>query len=470
MRKNLALTLFLALLTVMAPEARSQTRPRRSDQAAPNASPTPSVEPTTSGKTSGRSSLPSKDKLPPGQEKQEEIEEGEVVRIETTLVTVPVSVTDRNGRYIADLQKEDFHIYEDGVEQEVAYFATVEKPFTVVLMLDTSASTWSKLGQIRDAAKAFVEQLRPDDHVMVVSFARGFTVKCEPTSDREKIRKAIESTGKGLSTHLYDAMANLMLKHLNSIQGRKALVLFTDGVDASSNDATYESTVHTAEELDALIYPIRYDTYDPASDTGNSPAPSSTSRLPSILRKIPLPIPIPWPTGGGRSGGSNGSSRADYDRGERYLHDLAELTGGRVYEASKDLRYLQDAFRQIAEELRRQYSLGYYPKQSSQVGERRRIKVHVSQPDLAVRARNSYVYKGSTGPSSTPPATGNEKEGSPSSPVLKKRPFVGGLDDGGTHSSHGARPSGASACENQRPETLVISRGTSSKGKATACQ
>jgi VWFA-related protein len=412
MRKNIALTLFLALLAVLAQVALAQTRPRRADQTTPSPSPSPTISVE-----------------PPGQERQqqEEVGEGEVVRVNTTLVTVPVSVTDRNGRYIADLQKEDFHIYENGVEQEVAYFATVEKPFTVILMLDTSASTWSKLGQIRDAAKTFVEQLRPDDQVMVVSFARGFTVKCEPTIDRQKIRKAIESTGRGLSTHLYDALAKLMQKYLAGIQGRKALVLFTDGVDASSNDATYESTVHTVEELDALIYPIRYDTYDPASDTGGSPTPPSSSRLPSILRKIPLPIP--WPTIGGSSGsgGSNGSSRADYALGERYLHELAELTGGRVYEASKDLRYLQDAFRQIAGELRRQYSLGYYPKQSAQVGERRRIKVHVNQPDLAVRARNSYIYKGSAGASGTTATTANEKEPSPSPPVLQKKPFVSRL-------------------------------------------
>jgi VWFA-related protein len=348
----------------------------------------------------------------------EEVGADDVVRIGTTLVTVPVSITDRDGRYIPDLRKEDFRIYEDGVEQEVAYFAAVEKPFTVVLMLDTSASTWSKLGQIRDAAAAFVEQLRADDRVMVVSFARGFTVKCEATSDRQTIREAIRSTGRGLSTHLYDAVDKLIVKHLNHIQGRKAIVLFTDGVDASSNDATYESTVREVEELDALIYPIRYDTYDPASDNGSgSPVPQSGSRLPSILRRLP----IPWPTNGGggsSGGGSNGSSRADYARGERYLHELAELTGGRVYEANRDLSYLQAAFSHIAEELRRQYSLGYYPKQQGQAGERRRIRVRVRQADLAVRTRDSYIYKYAPGPDTTAQEPAQPPE---SAPVLKKK-------------------------------------------------
>ncbi|MDQ3816774.1 MAG: VWA domain-containing protein [Acidobacteriota bacterium] len=362
------------------------------------------------------SAPPTSDARPAGQpETTEDVDENGIVRVDTVLVTVPVSVTDRDGRYVSDLRREDFSLYEDGVEQNIAHFAAVEKPFTVVLMLDTSASTWSKLGQIREAALAFVEQLRPDDQVMIASFARGLTIKCEPTGDREKIREAIRDTGKGLSTHLYDAIAKLMEKHLNKIQGRKAVVLFTDGVDATSDHATYESTVHTAQELDALIYPIYYDTYDPASDTGKAPSPPTGSRLPSILRKIPLPVPV---SGGTGSGGA-GSSRADYDRGERYLRDLARLTGGRVYEASKDLRYLQACFSQIAEELRHQYSLGYYPRRRAKAGERRRIKVSVERPDLAVRSRDSYIYKPASGA-----VTGREQDKAQTpdgSPVLKPK-------------------------------------------------
>jgi VWFA-related protein len=337
------------------------------------------------------------------------------VRANTTLVTVPVTVQDRNGRYITDLQKEDFHIDEAGIEQEIVYFATIEKPFTVVLMLDTSASNWSKLPQIRAAAKVFIEQLRPDDQVMVVSFARGLTVECKLTGDRQRIRKAIDGTGKGFSTHLYDAMNKLMQKHLNRIQGRQAVVLFTDGVDATSIDASYESTVRAAEELDALIYPIRYDTYDPENDTGDPTKPPSRSRVPSFLRKLPLPLPT-------IVSGSAGSSKAEYTRGERYLHEVADLTGGRVYEASKDLSYLADAFSHIAEELRRQYSVGYYPKQTAQAGERRRLKIRVSRPDLAVRTRDSYIYKGNTG---APSMTSGPDKRSSSPPALQKKPSFG---------------------------------------------
>lgn len=393
--KNLStLSLILLLLACAADGSLVQSRARRVGEPQPQASPTPI----------------------------EEIGEGEVLRVNTTLVTVPVSVTDRDGRYIADLRKEDFRLFENGVEQQVTYFEAVEKPFTVVLVLDTSSSTWSKLGQIRDAAIAFVDQLRPEDSVMVVSFARGLTIKCEVTKDRKAIRDAIKGTGRGMSTHLYDAMHKLMEKYLGRIEGRKAVVLFTDGVDAKSSDATYESTVKEAEELDAIIYPILYDTYDPAFDRGGSTTTTGSSRLPSILGRLPVPFPTQGGTNTG--GGGAGSSRADYDRGERYLRDLAQLTGGRVYEARKDLRYLEAAFNHIAEELRRQYSLGYYPRQGAQTGERRRIRVQViDRPSLAVRARDSYIYK----PSQTAPdnTANSKKEGEPKqdAPVLKKKQF-----------------------------------------------
>ena len=162
LRKIAAFALLSSLLfTASARDAFSQTRPRRAGQ--------------TTETEKKVVDAPSTADDSPGKGVQEE---GDVVRTDTTLVTVPVSVIDRDGRYISDLRKEDFHIYEDGVEQEVAYFGAVEKPFTVILMLDTSASTWSKLGQIRDAARVFVEQLRPEDRVMVVSFAMGVKVQC----------------------------------------------------------------------------------------------------------------------------------------------------------------------------------------------------------------------------------------------------------------------------------------------------
>src|SRR5437773_6258842 len=99
-----------------------------------------------------------------------EIDEGSVLRVSTSLITVPAVVMDRNGRYVPNLKKEDFRIYEDGVEQSVAYFASVERPFTVALMLDVSGSTQSQLSQIREAANTFVSHLRANDRMMAITF------------------------------------------------------------------------------------------------------------------------------------------------------------------------------------------------------------------------------------------------------------------------------------------------------------
>jgi Ca-activated chloride channel family protein len=421
MRNITVFALLLSLLFAVAIHATfAQTPPRRVEGPAPNPSPRPpaSVAIPELERKSGDAV-----RATTGPSGTEEQKQGDVVRIDTNLVMVPVSVLDRNGRYITDLHREDFMIHEDGIEQEIAYFAAIEKPFTVVLVLDTSASTWSKLSEIKEAARAFVAELRPDDQVMVISFGMGVKVQCEPTSDRKEISKGIGATSRGLSTRLYDAMDQVMKKYLNRIQGRKAVVLFTDGVDATRNHATYESTVHMAEELDALVYSIRYDTYDPAADKGDVPDPTSGLRLPGILGKIPLPFPSIV----GNSGGGAGSSRADYDRGERYLQKLAELTGGRVYEARQDLRDLQTAFSHIAEELGRQYGIGYYPKKKGEMGERRQIKVRIKRTDVAVRARDNYIYKGPRAVTQTPASASDQDKQTKSPPSLQKKPFVGDL-------------------------------------------
>jgi VWFA-related protein len=340
-----------------------------------------------------------------------------------------VSVSDRDGKFIYDLSKDDFQVFDNGVEQKVAYFATTEKPFTVVLLIDTSTSIWNKLGEIKEAAVEFLDQLRPDDQVMIASFSSRLRIICPPTSNRQTLRSAIRYVDRGSSTQLYDAMDRVMNGELNRFSGRKAVVLFTDGVDSTSAHATYQSNVQDAEELDGLIYPIRYDTYDDMAYSGGIPGgfpPSSSAGgiLGSILRGVLIPGGV---GGGRRSGGSwpggagGGSTRAEYENGKNYLYDLAAKTGGRVYEASEERRSMDLAFRNIAEELRRQYSLGYYPKEQAQVGEQRHIKVKVRRSGVAVRARDSYIYN-SNGSRQNQSTTADDSRGSQSPPVLR-HPF-----------------------------------------------
>ena len=133
---------------------------------------------------------------------------------------------DRDSKYIPNLRKEDFRIWEDGVEQHVAYFASTEQPFTVVLMIDTSGSTLFKLEEIHDAAISFVNQLQANDRVMVVSFDDKIRFLIDPpTSDRAALRQAILRTRTGGGTRLYDAVdQQVMNQHLSRITGRRAIV------------------------------------------------------------------------------------------------------------------------------------------------------------------------------------------------------------------------------------------------------
>jgi Ca-activated chloride channel homolog len=261
MRKLYVSLLLSVLLSSLVVVAYSQGRPRRvgeSGNQQPTAS-TPNKPPVLGGANRPAGQQPAPSQVPE-QTGPEEVDAGDIIKVNTTLVTLPVSVMDRDGRYVPNLSKDDFRIWEDGVEQQVAFFASVEKPFSVVLMLDTSPSTQFRLEDIQDAAITFVNQLRPDDKVMVVSFNNDIRILSEMTTDRGKLRRAIERAYTDDGTRLYDAVDMVMNQQLSRISGRKAIVLFTDGVDTTSRRASYESTVMHAQELDALIYPVQYNT------------------------------------------------------------------------------------------------------------------------------------------------------------------------------------------------------------------
>lgn len=306
----------------------------------------------------------------------------EVLRIDNTLITIPVLVFDRYGIYIPSLEKSNFKIFEDGKEQEIAYFATTEKPFTVVLLLDVSPSTEYKINEIQDAAIAFVNQLKPQDSVMVIEFDEGFNTLTKITNDREKIYKAIRKADFGNGTSLYDAVDFTLRKRLDKIEGRKAIVLFTDGVDTTSDKKDYDSSLRQASEADALIFPIYYNTFFRNSG-GVLSSPDIPTDFPDSRRSAP------------------GTTSGEYLVGKKYLEELAANTGGRVFQAESTSGGLTRAFEGIAEELRRQYSIGYYPVEIGRAGQRKQIKVRVNRPNLVIRARDSYIVGTNDKPETT---------------------------------------------------------------------
>lgn len=317
-------------------------------------------------------------------------DEDEVIRVETNLVTFPVSVLDRDGRFLSGLKQSDFQIFEDGAEQKIEYFASIEQPFTVVLLLDVSPSTAFKIEEIQDAAIAFVNQLRPEDRVIVMSFDERVRVLSRPTNNRAVLRDAIRQTSFGDGTSLYEAVHQAMSRELQNIEGRKAIVLFTDGVDTTSRMSNYQSNVREAEEADSLIYTIRYDTsQDIAGGGGGRSYPTGRNSGGNVIGAILSGI-----LSGGNvrigTGRGGGSSQSDYEKGRRYLEDLSRTSGGRAFDA-RSLYNVDAAFLGIAEELRRQYSIGYYPEKGGEVGQRKQIKVRTNLQGAVVRAKSSYI-------------------------------------------------------------------------------
>ncbi len=400
MKKFFVSLLLLALVSTSISVGMGQGRPRRVGQ-----STTSTAEPTITTPTQAPTKPPvlgganyPNNRKPETQQDQaptgpEDVDAGDVIRVSTTLITIPMSVMDRDGRYVPNLQKEEFRIWEDGVEQEVAFFQSVDKPFSVVLMLDTSPSTQFRLEDIQDAAISFVNQLRADDKVMVVSFNDNIKILSEFTTDRRKLQRAIERAKTDDGTRLYDAVDMVINQQLSRVQGRKAIVLFTDGVDTTSRRASFESNIMDAQELDALIYSVQYNTADDMNG-GNYPVGRPNDVWGQILGGI---FGGGQRRGGGRRGGGGGGGypppmvRDEYEVADRYLMELANSTGGREYRADS-LENMSYAFGNVAEELRRQYSIGYYPKRPPEAGQRRQIRVRARQPNLAVRARDSYIF------------------------------------------------------------------------------
>ena len=236
MKRFSAIVLVCSFALGLAQIANSQTRPRRVNSPPPQQQPSQSqtapqqtddssqpVRPTRAPVLGGANRDPNEQK-PTTRQKDagpEEVGEGDVVKVDTTLVSIPVSVMDRDGKFIPNLTQSDFHVWEDGVEQRVAYFASTEKPFTVALLIDTSGSTRFRLEEIQDAAITFVEQLRADDRVMVVSFSDRIRYLSQPTSDRNRLRQAIRETEPGSGTRLYDAVDEVINQQFNHIGAAK---------------------------------------------------------------------------------------------------------------------------------------------------------------------------------------------------------------------------------------------------------
>jgi Ca-activated chloride channel homolog len=325
--------------------------------------------------------------------------EDDVVKLESTLVNLPLLVSDRSGRYIPQLSARDFLLYEDGVQQTIASFGTEEVPFSVALVLDVSPSVQGNIDSIQDAAIAFVRQLRSQDQVMVVSFDRQIHYLSDFTSDRSQLEWAIRRAHTGSGTSVYDAVYEVVQRKLRNVDGRKALILLSDGDDTTSGRASYNDAVNAVTEADVLVYGLRY----PGSGgRGVRVDPWPRSPVPGIQLPFPFPFPFPRRRRGpfrlmnGDPAVNNAVPSATpqswprRNGGGDFMTDITTAGGGPVYDAERISDMSRLASR-IAEELRHVYVISYYPTNPLSNGGYRTVRVSVKgRDDIALRHRRGY--------------------------------------------------------------------------------
>jgi Ca-activated chloride channel family protein len=271
------------------------------------------------------------------------------LKVDVKLVNVYVTVTDAHGGPVAGLKKENFTVQEDGRDQTISVFDKESAaPLSIALAIDTSLSTRHDLPLEQASAKRFAHAiLRPVDALSVFSFSESVLQTTSYTPDLKRIDEGIDHIRLGAATALFDAVY-LASRSLDRRQGRKVMVLITDGGDTISR-VDYKGAARAAEEAEALVYSI---------------------------------IVVPIENSAGRETG-----------GEHALIQLSEDTGGKYYYATS-MSQLDDAFRQIGDELRTQYLLAYYPSQRLSNSQFRRIQVSVSgppdSPGYHVRHRVGY--------------------------------------------------------------------------------
>ena len=271
--------------------------------------------------------------------------------VDTTLVLIPTTVTDLSNRYLLGLQKQDFHLFEDGVEQTITHFSGEDAPLSVGLVFDMSASMGDKLRTSREAALQFLKTMNPQDEAFLVEFSDRAELAARFTSQVEEIQNKLTSAKPGGLTAMLDAAEMALREMKNAKNPRKAIVIISDGGDNNSK--------YSARQIESLVREADVQIY------------AMGVFEPDIFLRL---------------------SKEEIS-GPHLLKEIAEQTGGRVFAAS-DTHDLPSVATRIGVELRNQYVLAYSPKNQDRDGKYRRVVVKVREPagifNLKIRWRLGY--------------------------------------------------------------------------------
>jgi Ca-activated chloride channel homolog len=297
----------------------------------------------------------------------DELNEGDVIRVDSQLVTLNISVIDRGtNRGLLGLGQSDFKLFEDGQEQRIVQFDSSSAPFDLILLIDLSGSTREVVKLIRAAALRFVEAARPADRIGVITFAGEPAVVSTLTADRELLRQRIETidTGRG-DTKLYDATNFAMDEVLKESKKsrRCAIVLMSDGLDGTipgvsgqqGSRHTYPETLRNIQEFDGVLYTLWLNTeYQAMSPLDTQPEA--------------------------------------FDAGHDRLKEMADAGGGVFYEVER-LTDLAGAYEQVVADLGTMYSLAYRPSNNKRDGQWRAIRISVTRANAVPRGKRGYYAK-----------------------------------------------------------------------------
>jgi VWFA-related protein len=352
--------------------------------------------------------------LPLFAQSPEKPEAAATLSVDVKVVTLPVTVRDKHGQIVCNLTKDDFVLEEDGRPQAIKYFSQeANLPLTLGLLADTSLSQRNVLDEERNASRSFLDQMlaQEKDKAFIVHFDREVELLQDLTSSRDMLRKALdalqtpppdrERSGddgqsppggqrrmrRGGGTLLYDAVFLASDELMKKQQGRKALIILSDGVDRGSKKSL-ESAIEAAQRADTVVYSILFkDTQPERGGYEHQRRGGMGGGWPGGGGGYPGGGGG-WP-GGGRGGRGPRPSQEARPDGKKILERISKETGGRLFEVSKK-ESVGQIYTSIAEELRTQYSLGYTPNKEESAEGYHRIKLTAKGKDLSVQTREGY--------------------------------------------------------------------------------
>lgn len=305
----------------------------------------------------------------------QELNEGDTISVSTTEVLLPVTVRDSSGRLVLGLKREDFRIFEDGREQPLTDLELRKVPVDVILMVDASSSVASNLEDFRRAVEEFAESLSPEDRISLVKFDDRVELLQDWTKSRVQLRRSLRRITPGVFTRFYDALMLAAREQFQNGQHRHAVVVLTDGIDSRRGYASLEMAVQALLQAGAGVYAISNTEIERARKRQelDSLLASGTSAVQFNQLRI----------------GDLREGLRVLDISEQNLEQLAEVTGGRVFKPAS-FANLESVYREVAEDLRSQYSIYYSPQNKARDGRFRRVRVEIRNPQLRAKTRIGY--------------------------------------------------------------------------------